>query len=54
MIRKIIYYKLPYNKYYVRPNGGYNDLYYVIFTLRIEWRCKSAKISNINMIKVDN
>ena len=35
-------------------DGGYDDLYYVIDTLHAKWRRKSAKISNVNIIKVIN
>ena len=35
-------------------DGGYDDSYYVIDTLRAEWQCKSAKISNVNISKVIN
>ena len=35
-------------------DGGYDDSYSVIDTLRAKWRRKLAKISNVNIFKVIN
>ena len=35
-------------------DGDCDDSYYVIDVLRAKWRRKSAKISNVNIIKVIN